>query len=134
MTAGIGTASVPEMLWTFAALVGIVLRSIALREALKDRRVVVRMLGDGARETLTIVADATVRTEYIGLFIKFLFFIAGVSAMSAPQNPHPYARVVSWVLALVFIIVIILMNINSYLNVATRRDVREIEEQRFKLR
>lgn len=85
----IASASIIEMIWIINAVIGMTLSQRNLREALTDYRA----LGDIRNGRRTIAVN-TLTVEAILLTKFFLYFVAGMLAVTTPGGPPSFVGVV----------------------------------------
>ena len=80
-------ASVPEILWTIVATVGVAFHMRGAAAAIGDRRAVVLAHGDGP---LQMIASGRLRGEMIRCVVDVGFAVVGLYAMTQPDPPRPW--------------------------------------------
>lgn len=104
----IASASIIELIWILNAVVGMTLSQRNLREALTDYRA----LGDIRNGRRTIAVN-TLTVESILLTKFFLYFVAGLFAITSPGGPP---SIVGIVVSMVLIIGSFLLTVISWSN------------------
>lgn len=115
--------SIPEVLWTLAALVGVVFRARLMRDALEDRQASRVLDADPA---LGLIVAGRVRNESVGLAVKIGFVIIGIYAMT---RPNPPGGVGQGIVAAVLIVSVVLLDWNSWMTDRERVRLRTFVEE-----
>ena len=114
--------SIPELLWTLVALLGVVLRLRLLRDALEDRRASKVLHADPA---LAIIVAGRVRGEVVGLAIKIGFVVIGFYAMTRVNPPSGAGQAI---VAAILILSVAGLDWNSWMNDRERNTLRRYVE------
>jgi hypothetical protein len=123
------TASWVEIIWTVAAVVGLIISIWMLRDTVLDYY---HVIVHSATTPKIIIAMGNARSELIKVGVYLLFFVVGVAAMMQPESTTQ-ATVISTILRSAFIVMILLMVIGSLWDRFDRRQVlqaylREIDD------
>lgn len=117
-------ASTPEILWTLVALAGVVFRARLLRDALADHHASIEY--HWSDPALAVIVAGRIRGELVGITIKTGFVAIGVWAMTQPNPPKSIGQVI---VTIVFILSVVLLDLNSWLTDRDRAKLRRYMEE-----
>ncbi|MDQ3539963.1 MAG: hypothetical protein M3440_04685 [Chloroflexota bacterium] len=116
-----GTATLPEIVWSLIAAVGLVVSILAVGYALQTLHYLQAVGVNGAREKW---ARNNVRSESIRLAIHSISMIIGIAAMSSlPINPDVPIPPLSAILSFGLILISLLIVVSSITEKRTRDDI-----------